>query len=131
MNLYRKHKNVADHKREQFNKEKQELSESFFMIIMDFKQNFKIGGGPEETNKEYYRKKDVTLLGFIIYEKNNGVRSKTHLNYVSKFLSHDSFFVKECLHDILKKFQLKKYKNISFWSDCGPHFRSSELQYHN
>ena len=33
-------------------------------LIMDFKENFKIGGDPIETSKIFYNKSQVSCLGF-------------------------------------------------------------------
>ena len=48
------------------------LNEKEFCLIMDFKENFKIGGVPIEISQIFYNKSQVSFLGFcLIYKENN------------------------------------------------------------
>ena len=55
---------------------------------------------------------------------------RTNYNYLSENLSHDSFFVKECIKKLTSLDFFQSMDHISFWSDCGNHFRSGELRYY-
>ena len=93
---------------------------------MDFKENFKIGGGPVETSQIFYNKSQVSCLGFcLIYREGNNIKRK-YINVLSKIITHDSYFVIKCLELFLKKY-LSNYNTVHFWSDNAGHFRSSEL----
>ena len=46
---------------------------------------------------------------------------------MSEILTHDSLFVKDCIEMIVKEILKNRFKQVSFWSDNGRHFRSSEL----
>jgi len=97
---------------------------------MDFKENFKIGGGPIETSRNFYEKTQISLLGFAIYYKdNNNIIQTQYFDFFSKILSHDSLFVSDCINQLLSNPFMSQFHEICFWSDSGPHFRSAELLY--
>ena len=102
------------------------LNEKECLLIMDFKENFKIGGGPIETSQIFYNKSQVSCLGFcLIYKEGKEIKRK-YINYLSKIIAHDSYFVIKCLESFKLKY-LKNYEKIYFWSDNAGHFRSFEL----
>ena len=72
------------------------------ILIIDFKENLKIGGGPREIPKEFYNKQPYSILGmYLIYcDKNNNIKKK-YINYFSAILSHDGLFIKDCLSQLL------------------------------
>ena len=93
---------------------------------MDFKENFKIGGGPIETSQIFYNKSQVSCLGFcLIYKEDNQIKRK-YYNYLSKIITHDSYFVIKCLESFQLKY-LSGYNKVNFQSDNAGHFRSAEL----
>ena len=64
------------------------------VIILDFKQNFKIGDGLIETNQQFYDKKQISVLGFAIYYKDNNNNLITrYVDFLSEILSHDSLLL--------------------------------------
>ena len=128
--LYEQHKRMAGVQRTLFSKEIQNLNSKSCLILMDFKQNFKLGNGPVETSHDFYYKKDISLLGFQVYKKTNGLLTKKNYNFLSENLSHDSFFVKNCIDKLIEYKELDGLDVLSFWSDCGRHFRSGELQHY-
>jgi hypothetical protein len=100
------------------------------VIVMDFKENFKIGGGPVETASSFYRKKQISLLGFAVhYRDGTGNPAIKYFDYLSKILSHDSLFVHECVAKLLDEPFMRRFQQFHFWSDSGPHFRSTEMMY--
>lgn len=87
------------------------------------------GGSNNETFRDFYNKTEVSVLGFcLIYKEDNEIKRK-YYNFISENLSHDSFFVKNAIKWLLEKNELFDFWNLSFWSDCGNHFRSKELIY--
>ena len=95
---------------------------------MDFKENFRIGGGPIETGQMFFQKTQVSVLGFAIYYKDeDGDLRLQHVNYLSEILSHDSLFVIDCLTKLFSDSFMSRFNDVCFWSDCGPHFRSAEI----
>jgi hypothetical protein len=55
--LYHQHVFFKDEQRKCFKKSIENTTNTSCVIILDFKQNFKIGGGPIETNQQFYDKK--------------------------------------------------------------------------
>lgn len=97
------------------------------IVIMDFKENFKIGGGPVELSQSFYNKASISCLGFcIIYKQGEKIKRSYH-DYISEVISHDSHFVKNCLKR-LEHDNMGLFSKIHFWSDNAGHFRSQELR---
>ncbi|OMJ17474.1 hypothetical protein AYI70_g5948 [Smittium culicis] len=100
------------------------------VVIMDFKENFRIGGGPVEIGANFYSKSLISDLCFaVIYKKTENRLGYKYFNYLSEILSHDSKYVSECLSDLMKDQFMDQFSNVHLWSDSGPHFRSQELLY--
>lgn len=71
-------------------------------MILDFKENLRLGGGPRETNQMFYRMEQCSVLGFcLIHKSADGVVHKDYFDFFSSILSHDSLFVKDCLRDLV------------------------------
>ncbi|PVV00297.1 hypothetical protein BB560_005327, partial [Smittium megazygosporum] len=71
------------------------------VVIADFKEKFKIGGGPVESNSSFYRKVQISDLCFCIFYKEDGQIFRKYFNYLSENLSHDSFYAINCLKSLL------------------------------
>lgn len=69
------HKHLKTHQREKFKLHSTTCKPGEATIVMDFKENLKIGGGPVETGKLFYTKMQITVLGFVLYI---GKSKKTH-----------------------------------------------------
>ncbi|PVV02111.1 hypothetical protein BB560_003445, partial [Smittium megazygosporum] len=62
-------KNLALEKRRNFKDQIAGLSVKSIIIIADFKENFKIGGGPIETTRDFYQKSQISDLCFCVLSK--------------------------------------------------------------
>ena len=112
-----------------FSYQKNNLAEGACLIIINYKQNIKIGGLRIESSRGFYRKTDITVFGFCLYYKLGGLTYRKDIDYFSEVLSHDSFFTKQAIKELLR-FDLFKYINsLIFWSDCRNCFRSQEMMY--
>ncbi|PVU96560.1 hypothetical protein BB559_002347, partial [Furculomyces boomerangus] len=98
------------------------------IIISDFKQNFKIGGGPVEENRVYYNKIQISDLCFCLITK-SGEITQRYYNYMSRFLANDSKYTIDYLIKFLGTDDFSNYTNLYLWSDAGTHFRSNEYIY--
>lgn len=123
------HKKFKDHQKEQYEKDLAELKDNDAIIIVDFKENFKVGGGPTEANRLYYCKTPVSVLGFALVTKNLNKINYEYYDFLSEILSHDSLFAGDCLIKLLKLERFKEINNLKIWSDNGNHFRSQEFLY--
>ena len=123
---YNNHLRLNKEQKKNFKEKIINLNEKECCLIMDFKENFKIGGGPIETSQIFYNKSQVSCLGFcLIYKEDNQIKRK-YYNYLSKIITHDSYFVIKCLESFQLKY-LSGYNKVNFWSDNAGHFRSAEL----
>jgi hypothetical protein len=52
-----------------------------------------------------------------------------YFDYLSNILSHDSRFATDCMAKLLADPFMGRFREICFWSDCGPHFRSAEMMH--
>ena len=124
------HQDFYVHQNREYKKDINELDNESCIIVIDFKENLKVGGGPIETNNCFYSKKPISLLGFaLVFKENNKVKYEYH-DFLSQILSHDSLFSGECLISLLKSDKFKKINNIKVWTDNGNHFRSYEFLYY-
>jgi hypothetical protein len=97
-------------------------------LILDFKENLRLGGGPRETNQMFYRMEQCSVLGFcLIHKSADGVVHKDYFDFFSSILSHDSLFAKDCLCNLVTDPSFPRLTSLSIWTDCGPHFHSFEF----
>ncbi|PWA01998.1 hypothetical protein BB558_001875, partial [Smittium angustum] len=97
---------------------------------MDFKENFRIGGGPVEMSSTFFNKSQISDLGFAaVYKDSNGNTKYKYFNYLSEILSHDAKYASECLSDLLNDQFFRRFNYVHLWSDSRPHFRTQELIY--
>lgn len=124
------HEKFYKHQNKEYSKDISELDNNSCVIVIDFKENFKIGGGPIETNNCFYEKMPISLLGFAVaFKENEKIKYEYH-DFLSEILSHDSLFSGKCLVNLLKTDRFKRIKNIKVWTDNGNHFRSYEFLYY-
>ena len=63
----------------------------------------------------FYRKTDISVLGFVVnYIDDNDNAQNKHFDYMSKCLSHETYFVKNCIEDLLRKELFKDTKKYPF-----------------
>lgn len=128
INIYQQHIFVKERQKRLYDDSLLRATTFSCVVIMDFKENFKIGGGPIETGQVFFQKIQVSDLGFAVYYK--GVDNNLHVkyfNFMSKILSHDSLFAIDCISQLLQQPFMQQFGEFCFWSDSGPHFRSAEL----
>lgn len=124
------HKEFYTHQNSQYKKDIDNIDDKTCVIVLDYKENIKVGGGPIETNSCFYEKTSISLLGFaLVFKEANIIKYEYH-NFLSEILSHDSLFSGECFLKILKDKRFKRIKHLKIWSDNGNHFRSLEFLYY-
>ena len=130
INFYNIHKKLVDTQRDCFKLQMKNLKYQEGLLIMDFKENLKLGGGPREFPKEFYNKQPCSILGMcLIYCDKNGNIKKKYINYFSDILSHDGLFIRDCLSDLLTLSPIPKLTSLSIWTDNAKHFHSKEIGY--
>lgn len=68
--LYERHLKLSQHQRYMFNEQKNNLENFDCIVLMDFKQNIRIGGSSNETSRDFYNKSELSVLGFcVIFKK--------------------------------------------------------------
>ncbi len=126
--LFQTHKEIKERQKDYYEKSLLKTTPFSCVVVMDFKENFKIGGGPIETGQQYYRKSQISDLGFAIqYKGVDNLLKVKYFNFFSEILSHDSLFVTDCISQLLQQPFMQRFQEICFWSDSGPHFRSAEM----
>lgn len=81
------HQDFYTHQNREYKKDINELDNESCIIVIDFKENLKVGGGPIETNSCFYSKRPISLLGFaLVFKENNKVKYEYH-----------DFYLKYCL----------------------------------
>lgn len=124
---YRQHSELNKDQKRLFREKIQGLEPNECIVIMDFKQSFKVGGGPVEKCQDFYNKSQVSCLGFCVITKESLNVKRRYYNYLSDVIKRDSYFVKNCLKNLHEQY-LSNFSNVHFWSDNAGHFRSQELK---
>ena len=114
MNLINCHQKIVGHQKNKFNETKDNLQENDCLLIMDFKENMKLVLGPNETKMDFYKKRQISVLGIsMIYKKNNSIIT----NYFTYFLN--SFHMILFLLEIVSNYFLKKIiLKYNFFGGC-------------
>ena len=88
--LYDIHKTAAATQRSVFNHQISTAQPGEAIIVVDYKENLRLGVGPVEVGRDYYERVQVTCLGFTLYiGMANGTVLKHHVDALSYNLSHD------------------------------------------
>ena len=131
--LYHVHQQVARFQREHYVNSRNQLKVGEVLIVMDFKENLKLGSGPVEVGQDFYQKTQVSCLGFAVHIGHSDRPHTTHyFDVLSYCLSHDGLFVHEALRLVLPAVQDLAgcpISDLELWMDCGPHFRCAEVLY--
>ena len=123
--IYNYHKENAFIQRMAMKSDIENLKEHEAVLILDFKQNIKLGGSPEEKSREFYQTTSINYLSIFMKTKKSGI----FFDFTSLELSKDSYYVIECF-DILfghLKFKELEIRDIVVWSDTGKHFKNSMI----
>lgn len=120
------HLNVNENQKKSFNILLKNLKENDIVILLDFKENIRLGGSAHEASSSFYNRSMFSIFGACLLSRKNGIIITKYINFLSKVLSHDSFFVINCIKELLKNY-IQDYKNIFFYCDNAKHFRSAEL----
>lgn len=125
--FFKDHKELNLDQKNYYRRKIQNLEDDECIVVMDFKQNFKIGGGPVEKSQAFYNKSSISCLGFCVIYKVAGEVKRSYHDYLSEVISHDSHYVINCIRSLEEK-NLERFSKIHFWSDNAGHFRSEELR---
>jgi hypothetical protein len=129
--LYEKHKKLVEKQKFKFNEQITNLGSSRqVVLVIDFKQNLKINQNHcVEINKEWYTSPQRTVFGAVLYYNENGIIKKYFMDMFSLCITHNSYFVIKALNEVFSTdfFVSKKFNDVSFWMDNGPHFKTREL----
>jgi hypothetical protein len=120
------HKENNNTQRNSFFNSIKELKNQEAILLMDFKENVKLGGSPREVSKIFYTKSQRTIFCICVITANE----HHYFDFISEDLTHDSEFVSRAIRYLISTNEFKKLliENVSFWSDEGKHFRCGETQ---
>ena len=68
----RDHKQVNENQRLQYEFECESLNDYLCVIVMDYKENISLGRGPIETKHDFFRRLQISVLGFAVIYLHNG-----------------------------------------------------------
>jgi hypothetical protein len=124
------HRTIISSQKESFKERLRALKEDECLIVLDFKQNIKIGhGGINQANRNFYDLSSRVILGFVLYHNKGGEVSHEYVIVISEIIKKDAVITNWCLDLLMKTKKLDYAKTLIFWSDCGPHFRCKEGLY--
>ena len=131
----RSHQFYASEQRKAFNAKKQNIGEDEILILMDFKENIKLGGGPIEIGNDFYTRQQCSVLGMAIVYRDQVTKQPRleYLDFFSDILSHDALFASDCINKVLHLFLFQKLlgqskiTKVHFWNDTGRHFQCGSI----
>jgi hypothetical protein len=120
------YKERNDKQRTSFKNKMNSLDDKTAMLLMDFKENIKIGGSAREVSSIFYSKSQRTYFTILVILR--GIKFH-YFDFISEDLSHNSSFVIKALDYLFHSDEWKQFKieNISIWSDGARHFKNFEL----
>lgn len=126
--LYKNHLYNAKNQRNSLKLNLQNLKSDKAILIMDFKQNIKLGNSPQQVSYDYFHPTSINYLSFFV----KTIKESIFFDFTSMELNKDSYFVIECFklmfeHEIFKKMGINE---LDIWSDVGKHFKSGILAYY-
>ena len=68
--IYNKHQIVVENQKTRYNKIKNNLNYNHCILILDFKENFKISYVGNELSHDYYNKRHISCLSILLIFKN-------------------------------------------------------------
>ena len=133
------HRQLKTTIRATYNAQKMNLKVGQAMIIMDFKENMKLGRGRVQTSRDFYNTPHRSVFTIAVYTR-RGLsedieedRQIRYFTFVSDCLAHDTQFVFDCFrlmlaHDDFKALNIQPNKAINLWVDNAPqHFRTFQM----
>jgi hypothetical protein len=126
--LYRNHLQNASRQRNSLKLDLINIKIDQAILIMDFKQNIKLGNSPEQVAYDYFHPTSINYLS--IFVKN--IKESIFFDFTSMELNKDSYFVIECFNLLFEHEEFKKMgiKDIVIWTDVGKHFKSGMIAYY-
>ena len=130
------HLSINLKQRQSFNNDKNHCDDDEMVIVGDFKENLRIkrSGTNSDWIQFLFKTTNFMPLWFAVYRghnNSNNINHKSHFNYLSNTLSHDSYFVINCLRDLFTHHlfvdENVNLNKVKFWFDCGNHFGNCEL----
>ena len=100
---FKQHKIFASEQREAFNREKANIAEDEILVVMDFKENIRLGGGPIETGNDFYTRQQCSVfgIGVVFCDQVSKQRRLDYIDFFSDISSHDALFAKDCINKVL------------------------------
>ena len=121
------HIKQATHQRTSVNKMVDELKEGEAVVIMDFKENWRLPISNREASRDYYDHQQISHFCVFVFKRDGDFIPMDCYNFFSHILSHNFLFVQECLSQLSVLGTFDDVSSISFVSDTGPHFRNGML----
>ncbi|CAG8808782.1 6489_t:CDS:2, partial [Dentiscutata erythropus] len=133
VNYYHYHCNFKDQQNYFYKQSIEHTTTSSCVIVMDFKENIRIGGGPIETGNNFFEKIQVSVLGFAVcYREPDQSLHTQYFDYFSDILNHDSSFVIDCITKLLNHPFMSRFQEACFWADLcqGKIYLNYFTEYH-
>ena len=107
------HRKVVKNQKNAFNELKSNLKKDSCILILDYKENFKLSLGGNEVGQDYYNKRQISCLGGVLIFNNNSALESHFLNFSSNILNNDSLFSSNVLENIVDEIKYNfKFKRI-------------------
>lgn len=129
----KKHREFKDEQRQQFKNDKLQLAEGDALLVMDFKENIRLGSGPIQLGHDWYGSPLRAVFSIVVWFVKDGKLTRQDIVFVSECLNKDTQFVTDCLDKLreMEFFKELELSSVKLWMDnCGSHFKTKEFMYY-
>lgn len=100
------------------------------LLILDFKENIKLGLSMIQCSHEYYETPQRTLFGAVLFHKVSETKEvRVYFDVISANLTHDAYAVTHYVQAVLNHEYIKQLsiKIVEAWTDGASHFRNKAV----
>ena len=101
--IVQKHKLVYQNQKQNFETIKDKLEERSCILILDFKENFKLSYGGNEISYDFNNKRQASCFGGSLIFNYNNISTTHYIAYLSEILNHDYLFSGDCFELIMNE----------------------------
>src|SRR5579871_4799162 len=107
------HKIFVDIKRACFHAEIFNLKSQHGILLMDFRENLKLGGSPNELNQDFYNRKNYSVLGMCLIYKDNNIKIKKSIRIFFQMFYHMMVYLLKNIY--ISYFLLLVFLNLNIY----------------
>lgn len=119
---------MAKKQQESYQRMLAELLPGTVLVVVDFKESFKVCFQRDQIGKDFWEKKAISCLCFVVFKMgSDGYLEQRNFVVLSLTTSHTASYVLFCLKQVMKDSFFDDVKNVIWFSDGAQSFKCKEL----